>query len=187
MPSASLTRWNTDRTPRLAEIDNQCTICNSLAPPNPHLLDENLRGLILLLSAHFQGFCRDLYTECSQIIASKVRPTLEVLVQQQFTANRSLDHGNPNIDNIKKDFNRFGFALDMAGVDPANHARLADLKELNKWRNIAAHHGVVPPGGLPTLGTIQSWRNSCGGLAVSLDVIMYNQLRRLLRRRPWVP
>lgn len=187
MPSASLNRWVVDRTPKLGEIDKQCTTCNALGPPNPNLLDENLRGFILLLSAHFQGFCRDLYTECSQIIASKVRPTLEVLFQQQFTANRSLDHGNPNIDNIKKDFNRFGFSLEMAGADPANHARLAHLKDLNKWRNIAAHHGDVPPGGLPSLATIQSWRNSCDGLAASPDVIMYNRLRRILRRQPWIP
>lgn len=187
MPSASLTLWTTGRTRKLAEIDNQCTNCAALIPANPDLLEENLRGYILLLSAHFQGFCRDLYTECSQIIASKVRPTLEVLVQQQFSVNRSLDHGNPNIENIKKDFNRFGFALNMAAADPANHARLADLQELNKWRNIAAHHGVVPSNQFPVLATIQSWKISCGDLAASLDVIMYNRLRTILRRQPWVP
>jgi len=32
------------------------------SPPNPPLEDENLRRLIMLLSAHFQGYCRDLYT-----------------------------------------------------------------------------------------------------------------------------
>src|SRR3954449_1893724 len=119
MPSASLLRWRTDRMPRLAEVDAQCASSLVLAPPRPNLIDENLRGYILLLSAHFQGFCRDLYSECAQILASKIRPTLEVLVQEQFTAHRSLDRGNPNIENIKKDFNRFGFSLDMAGHDAA--------------------------------------------------------------------
>jgi hypothetical protein len=187
MPSASLTRWLSDRTPRLTEIDAQCTSCYAAIPPNPNLVEENLRGFILLLSAHFQGFCRDLYTECSQIIASKVRRSLEVIVQQQFTSYRSLDHGNPNIENIKKDFNRFGFSLNMAAADPANNARLAELKRLNEWRNIVAHQGALPLGGLPTLPTIQGWRNSCSGLATSLDGIMYNRLRTILRRRPWVP
>jgi hypothetical protein len=75
----------------------------------------------------------------------------------------------------------------MAAHDPANHARLAELKEMNKFRNIAAHHGVVPPPGLPSHPVVHAWKNSCNGLATSLDGIMYNQLRRMLRREPWVP
>lgn len=187
MPSASLIRWRNDRTPRLTEIDAQCVACDAAIPQNAHLIDENFRGYILLLSAHFQGFCRDLYTESAQIVASKIRATLRVLVQEQFTANRKLDHGNPNIENLKKDFNRFGFSLRMAAHDPANNARLSALGDLNDWRNIAAHHGVVPPAGLPALATIQIWRNSCDGLATSLDDIMYNHLRSILKRQPWVP
>jgi hypothetical protein len=173
--------------PSLAEVENQCLGSLALAIPNPKLADENIRSFILLLSAHFQGYCRDLYTECAQMIASKVRPTLRVLVQQQFTANRSLDHGNPNIINIQKDFHRFGFVLNMAASDPANNVRLAALKDLNDWRNIAAHHGTVLPGGLPSLAAVQGWRSSCSGLATSLDDIMYNQLRKTLRRAPWAP
>jgi hypothetical protein len=187
VPSASLNRWRNDRCVRLNEIGAQCAACDGAVPPNLNLIDENFRGFILLLSAHFQGYCRDLYTECAQIIASKVRPALQVLVQQQFTANRKLDRGNPNIENLKADFNRFGFNLAMTSHDRANQARLAHLKELNEWRNVAAHHGVVPPSGLPSLATIQIWRNSCDGLATSLDAILYNQLRRLIRRQPWLP
>lgn len=187
MPSASLRTWTTDRTARLVEIEKQCAMGNATTPANPILHDENLRALILLLSAHFQGFCRDLYTECSQIVVGKVRPTLQSLIQQQFSANCSLNSGNPNIDNIKKDYKRFGFPLDLAAIDPANHAHLANLRDLNIWRNIAAHQGVVPPAGLPPLASIQSWRHSCGGLATSLDAIMYNQLRKILSRPPWTP
>ena len=60
MPSASLHHWRTHRMPNLAEVDTQCTTSVALAPPNPRLVEENLRGYVLLLSAHFQGFCRDL-------------------------------------------------------------------------------------------------------------------------------
>jgi hypothetical protein len=84
-----------DRMPNLAEVDAQCTASLAVAPPKPRLVDENLRGYVLLLSAHFQGFCRDLYTECSQIVVAKVRPTLQLLFQDQFTAHRTLEHGNP--------------------------------------------------------------------------------------------
>jgi hypothetical protein len=186
MPSASLNHWTSDRMARLGEIDSQCAACSVAVPANPRLADENRRAFILLLSAHFQGFCRDLYTESAQMIASKVRPTLRVLVQGQFTANRNLDRGNPNLDHLKADFERFGLSRDLSAHDTANHARLPHLKELNKWRNIAAHHGTVPSSGLPLLSTIQGWRNSCNGLATSIDEILYDHLRLILRRKPWV-
>jgi hypothetical protein len=187
MPSASLQHWVNDRMLRLHEIEAQCAASQALDPPNPRLCEENLRGFIVLLSAHFQGFCRDLYTESAQIVVSRVLASLQVLIQDQFTAHRSLDQGNPTLQNLRKDFERFGFTLNLAAADPANPARLQHLTDLNRWRNIAAHHGTVPPAGLPSLAEPQQWRTSCNGLAASLDGIMYNELRRTLRRAPWAP
>ena len=185
MPSAALRDWQNERMPRINAIDTQCVACMALVPPDPRLVDENLRGYVLLLSAHFQGFCRDLYVVSSQVIASKVRPSLQVLIQRQFIDHLALDHGNPNLENLRRDFQRFGLKLDLA-ADPANHLRLRHLSDLNQWRNVAAHQGIVPPGGL-SIADVQAWRNSCDGLAASLDGIMYNQLRRILRRKPWAP
>jgi hypothetical protein len=187
MPSASLQHWQNHRMPRLQQIETQCAASLALAPPNPHLTEENLRGYVVLLSAHFQGFCRDLYTEAAQIIASKVRPTLQVLIQDQFSAHRTLDHGNPSADNLARDFNRFRFNLKTAlAADPANALRRQHLAALNQWRNVAAHQGTtLPPGGPLILATLRVWRQSCDGLATSLDGIMYNQPRKLLRRNPW--
>jgi len=187
MPSASLVRWRHDRMPRLSEIDAQCAAALALTPPRPNLVDENLRGFTLLLSAHFQGFCRDLYTECATIIGLRVRPRLRVLIQNQFAAHRKLDHGNPTAQNLRDDFERFGFTLDLTAADPANAARLHDLAALNRWRNVAAHHGTIPAGLPLDLPSLRGWRHSCDGLATSLDAIMYNETRRILRRAPWVP
>lgn len=187
MASASLQNWVNDRVPRLMEIEAQCAGSQALASSNPRLREENLRGYIVLLSAHFQGFCRDLYTESAQITAFRVRATLRILIQSQFTAHRALDHGNPNLQNLRKDFERFGFVLSLADADPGNRSRLQHLAELNKWRNIAAHHGPVPPAGLPSQTDLRDWRNSCNGLAASLDRIMAHELRRILRRAPWAP
>jgi hypothetical protein len=173
--------------PRLTEIDTQCAVSLVLAPPQPNLVEENLRGYVLLLSAHFQGFCRDLYTECARVILSRVRASLRALILTQFTASLRLDHGNPNLPNLRQDFERFLFTLDLAGADPANPARLIDLAVLNQWRNVAAHHGNVPAGVPLSLPSLRSWRNSCDGLATSLDNILYNEMRRILRRAPWVP
>jgi hypothetical protein len=187
MPSASLQRWQNDRMLNLTEIDTQCAASPALVPANPRLVDENLRGYVLLLSAHFQGFCRDLYTECAQIIVSKVRPKLQPLIQSQFAAHLRLDHGNPNLKSLKEDFERFGTAFNLATADPANQARLANLSRLNDWRNVAAHQGNLPTGAPLSLLLLQAWRNSCDGLATSLDQITYNVVRRILRRSPWVP
>lgn len=187
MPSASLLQWHNDRLVRLGRVDAQCAVSVAAIPADPPLIEENLRGYVLALSDHFQGFCRDLCTEASQIIVSKVRrPALELLFQAQFTAHRKLDHGNPNLDNLKADFKRFGFTLNLAAADPANAARLANLSVLNQWRNVAAHQGTPTPAAGPlTFPLVQSWRHSCQGLAISLDDVMYNRLLKLLKRRPW--
>lgn len=179
MPSSSLVYWQSFRVPRLIAFDAQCARLGSI-PEN----DENLRAYALLLSAHFQGYCRDLYAESAQLIVSRIRSRLQVIVQEQFTAHRNLDHGNPNLANIRADFERFGFTLDLPIADSANSARLNHLNQLNKWRNVAAHGGA-PTGNPPTILDLQMWRVSCDGLAVSLDQIMYDELRRILRRKPW--
>lgn len=185
MPSVSLLYWQNERKLRLQQVDLQCAASLAAAPPNLHLIDENLRGYVVLLSAHFQGFCRDLYTEAAQVIVSKLRPSLQILIQHQFTVHHKLDRGNPTHENLKDDFKRFGFALDLR-ADPANRPRLDDLSALNKWRNVAAHQGTTPPAGIPLdLSSLRTWRTSCDGLATSLDAILYNQLRGILKRTPW--
>jgi hypothetical protein len=97
-----------------------------------------------------------------------------------------LDHGNPNLSNLREDFERFGFALDLPAAAPANPARLQDLAALGRWRNVAAHHGTIPAG-TPALdlASLRAWRASCDGLATSLDATLYNEMRRILRRAPW--
>jgi hypothetical protein len=187
MPSVSLQSWRTDRMLSLQEIETQCAASLVVVPPNPRLYEENLRGSIVLLSAHFQGSCRDLYAECAQVVAATLPPALQVMIQTQFTASLALDRGNPSRDNLRRDFDRFGLPLDLLATDPANQGRLRDLGRLNGWRNVAAHHGVVPPGGLPSHVDLQTWRDSCDGLATSLDGILYNRLLAALGIAPWAP
>lgn len=187
MPSSSLTLWRTDRRPRLRAISDQCLAVGRASPTDPRLEDENIRGYLLLLSAHFQGFCRDLYTECAQVIVSGVGFPVRSIFQDELASNRKLDRGNPNLENLRRDFDRLGSPLDLAGADPANPVRLADLANLNRWRNIAAHHGVVPMGGPPTRAMVETWEISCDGLATSLDRIMYDQIAKVHGSPPWVP
>jgi hypothetical protein len=189
MPSASLTGWQSDRVPRLDEVEAHCAAVLSLVPPNPTFLDETLRGFVLHLSAHFQGYCRDLYTECTQIWIAAIPAGLRATAQAQFFARLALEKGNPTYNNIKQDFNRFGFLLNLQAAHPTGPQELTDLGHLNAWRNKAAHQHTKPlGGGIPavlTLPLVRRWRTSCDGLATSLDRIMRAELLRIMGVPPW--
>lgn len=192
MPSAALTRWQIDRMTRLAHSDMHCAgLFAPLAAPGmtPPLAQESLQGYVMLISGHFQGFCRDLYTECAQLCAAAVPAAMQTTIQAQFLAELALDRGNPTNTSIRKDFERFSFLLDLGGEDPLNPQRLTHLGHLNYWRNHVAHQrSSPPPAGVPAvlaLGVVQSWRASCDGLATSLDAIMKRELTRILGADPW--
>ena len=189
MPSIALSAWFGSRMISLEAVDIQCAAVTNLPTPDPTLLEENLRGYVLPLSAHFQGFCRDLHTECAQFVGNHVDSRIQVLVQQSFvTPKLALDHGNPNKKNINADFNRFGLTLNLEAAHPRNQARLSHLGELNKWRNAAAHHGVPPRSIRLDLQGIRKWKISCSDLAGSLDDRMYNHLIDLIvGPTPWTP
>ena len=168
-------------------MDAHCAVV--LVPPNPTFLDETLRGFVLHLSADFQGFCRNLYTECSQIWIAAIPAGLKATAQAQFTAQLALEKGNPTYDNIKRDFNRFGFLLNLQAAHPAGPRQVTDLGHLNDWRNKAAHQGTQPLGaGVPaslTLPVVRGWKASCDGLAASLDGVMSVELHRIMGAAPW--
>ena len=87
---------------------------------------------------------------------------------------------------IKRDFNRFGFLLDL---QVTNAGQITDLGHLNAWRNKAAHQGTKPlAGGVAaalTLPLLQAWKSSCDGLAVSLDGKMQVELTLMTGAAPW--
>lgn len=187
MPSAALTRWQHDRMPRLGHLEAHCAAL--FAPPPPPFAQESLQGYVMLLSGHFQGFCRDLYTECVQRCAAAAPAAMQTTIQAQFAAGVALNTGNPTIENIRKDFKRFGFLLNLEGAAPGNPQRVTHLGHLNYWRNHVAHQKATPPpAGVPavlTLADVQAWRASCDGLVVSLDDIMKQELTRILGAAPW--
>lgn len=171
---------------RLGEVDAHCVAVHTLAAPTQLLAEESLSGYVMLLSDHFQGFCRDLYTECSQIIAATLPIPLQGTVQAQFFAELKLNSNNPTVETLRKDFERFAFTLNFH-ADPANAPRLTHLGHLNKWRNAVAHKKTSPPVGVPplTLAAVQNWRNACDGLAMWLDGIMYAEVQRIIGAPPW--
>lgn len=189
MPSTALLDWQNDRTPRLNEVEAHCASVVAQVPPNPPFLDETLRGYVLHLSAHFQGFCRDLYAECTQVWIKAIPPNLKITAQMQFMSQLSLEKGNPSYDNIRQDFNRFGFLIDLQAAHPQGPQQITDLNHINTWRNKAAHQGKRPlPVGIPTaltLPILQGWKATCDALATSLDGVVKAQLSNIMGVAPW--
>ncbi|WP_439624713.1 hypothetical protein [Gemmata sp.] len=196
MPSHSLVRWRTDRVTRLDRIEAQNLALSVAVPPDPDLIDENLRGFVMLLAAHFQGFCRDLHSECVQAVANAVPAPMLYMFQTLCELGRELSGTNAKYTSIKADFERFDFDLtDALTTDPAvapavlvaNQAHISRIDHLNKWRNYAAHHNATPPavGGPFALPTVLLWKSACHELAAELDRVMYNQLVKLTGVAPW--
>jgi len=189
MPSASLIRWQTDRANRISQVEGHCREVELLVPANPTFLDETLRGYVLHLSAHFQGFCRDLYTECSLIWIRALPVGFGSIGRSQCFTQLAMEKANPSYENLKRDFNRFGFQLNLLTASPDGPRSVTDLGHLNDWRNRAAHQANHPfVGGVPqrlTLTILNEWQKTCERLASVLDGIMYNELTAILTAPPW--
>ncbi len=178
--------WNTTRQGRLSKLEAQCVWAAGLVPPDPDMVAEHLRAYVTLLSAHFQGFCRDLYTEASlKVVARIKRVGLRLIVQAQFAAGLKLGKVNPTLDALTEDFSRFGItSLRVAvGTAPPADAHKGRLKAMNECRNKCAHGEPVIPELLLT--NIQDWRASCGWLASRLNAVVYDKLRSAFRAAPW--
>ena len=145
----------------------------------------------VLLSSQFQGFCRDLHSECADYFVQGVPVGLRrTALRNVLVQNRKLDKGNPNPGNIGADYNRFGLSFwdEVRDLDLRNQARQNRLEELNAWRNAVAHQDFDPA----VLGTIvlrlqrvREWRNACNQLAKCFDEVMRSHLEAVNGVSPW--
>lgn len=185
-PSQALQEWNTTRQGRLTKLEAQCVWAAGLAPPDPEMVAEHLRAYVTLLSAHFQGFCRDFYTEASLKVVARIKQVgLRPIIQAQFATGLKLEKVNPTLDALAEDFGRFGIANLRAavGTAPPADTHKGRLKAMNECRNKCAHGEPVIPELL--FANIQDWRNSCDWLASRLNAIVYDKLWAAFRAAPW--
>jgi hypothetical protein len=192
MPSGSFSRWNTTRK---ASLDGVEQAHQRLGPSRPGIValrQHVVQGYTMQLSSQFQGFCRDLHSECTDAFANNVNPPIvRQVVRAYFLQGRKLETGNPNPGNLGNDFNRFGLVLwaRMTAHDAGTTARKAFLEGLNLWRNAFGHQDFTDPdlGGRTsvTLVEVRAWRKACHELAVTMDAVMLNHFQVELAVAPW--
>ena len=192
MPSVALLTWQGSRAVSLDEIENAHRSVGGSGPGRRTATQQINQAYAVLLSSHFQGFCRDLHSECVDFIVPFITPvSLRATCSLEWNWNRKLDHGNPNPGNIASDFNRLGVSLwpDAYGLDARNRQRRVLLEELNEWRNAIAHQDFDPVrlGGTVTLrlAQVRTWRTACTSLAGAFDAVMSNYLGRMCGAVPW--
>ena len=156
MPSRSLENWRTKRTNELDEIETAHTAIRGSGRGRRYATQQVNHAYVVLLSSQFQGFCRDLHSECVDHLLQIIQPaSLQSVLSAEFLLHRTLDRGNPTPSNLGADFNRLGleFWSDVNRISRRNERRQKYLEELNNWRNAIAHHDFDPAklGGRKTL------------------------------------
>lgn len=191
MPSQSLTRWDGERAVALDEIEAAHATVGGTDRGRRYATQQLNYAYAALLSAHFQGFCRDLHTESVERIVAVLPAQTQRFLRAELVWNRSLSKGNPHPGAVGADFNRLGFEFwtEVYALDARNNRRRELLQELIDWRNAIAHQDFDPVtvGASPTLhlARVRGWRSAVGSLARSFDQAMYNHLRRLTGAEPW--
>lgn len=191
MASRSLTKWNTVRAEALDEIENAHATVGGTERGRRYATQQINYSYAAILSSHFQGFCRDLHSECIDHILGMVPAQLRVFTRVEFIWNRSLAKGNPHPGAIGSDFNRLGidFWREVYALDARNERRRELLQELVDWRNAIAHQDfdLVAAGGSATLhlARVKERRRAVHALTRHFDQVMYNYLQALLGAAPW--
>ena len=150
------------------------------------------RSYAVLLASQFQGFCRDLHSECVEHLVKVLSPaSLQLIVRDALILNRQLDTKNAQPSSLGADFGRLGtnFWMQVKAHDTRNSSRQEMLVELNAWRNAIVHQDFSDPklGGTETLQlkTVRRWRGDCNRLAYSFDESMRQHLHSLTGSLPW--
>src|SRR5580700_2423715 len=122
MPSNSLRHWQDVCCIRLDEIVEAHRAVGGTGRGRRYATEQVNHAYAVLLAAQFQGFCRDLHSECVAYLASVVatHPALRDVLQDEFNLGRQLDRGNAQSGSLGADFGRLGidFWPELEAYDP---------------------------------------------------------------------
>ena len=193
MPSKSLQKWLTTRSALLDDIEHAHRSVRGTGPGSRAASQQINQAYAVLLSAQFQGFCRDFHTECIELFLTPVAdPDLRIMLQLNMMVSRKIDRGNPNPGNIGSDFNRFGISFWglLDSHSSATSSQKRDLELLNEWRNAIAHqdfasHMIRNGKVYLPVKQIRTWRRSCESLAKSFEKILGPLITLRTGTTPW--
>lgn len=190
VPSKALQRWRASRATELDRMEKAHVSVGGTAAGRRHTTEQINQAYAMLVSSHFQGFCRDLHSEAVAFLVAKVEPaSMRNITQVLLTRDRKLSKGNPNPSNIGSDFERLGmeFWRRVNRLSTRNPGRQQKVENLNAWRNAIAHQDFVPLGGprVLRLGWVRSWRGACDGLAGHFDAAVRAHIIGLVGTPPW--
>jgi hypothetical protein len=182
MCSRSLGYWNDTAATALDAVEAAHRAVSGVGRGRRDATQQINQGYLLLLSSHFQQFCRSLHSEAAGHLASGLAGRLRDVMQSSLTVGRKLDQGNPNPGNLGADFGRLGMAFwqDVVSFRKGNDARKLVLDRMGQWRNAIAHRDFGSPahhrelGGRSevTLKEVRAFRANCGGLARDFDAVV---------------
>lgn len=193
MPSVSYRRWRMARASALDEIAQAHAAVGGTARGRRYATQQINRAYAVLLASQFQGFCRDMHSECVDHIIAVIAPSplLRNLLQTELTRGRQLDRGNATSATLGADFGRFTMQLwaDLKVFEFNSTAWKKDLDLLNDWRNAIVHQDFTSSrlGGIMSLhlSKVRQWRRSCGRIARAMDEVIRRHLHGLTGISPW--
>lgn len=191
MPSNALLQWRDERSRSLDEFEMAHRGIGGSKRGRRYTTQQINRAYAVLVSAHFQGFCRELHSECINALTQTVPSGLvKASFQKALLYGRKLDRGNPNPGNIGEDFNRFEFLFwdTVYKLDHRNKGYRNLLENLNQWRNAIAHQDFNPlilGATILRLSIVRAWRRACDQLATAFDETMKSQLTAMTNNVPW--
>ena len=186
MPSHAMLTWQLVCESRLEPMRQLC-LADVSADRSAALADEQLRAFVVLLSAHFQGFLRDLYTECVQSLVRIMPESLRIGFEFQCFGGLKLETGNPKWDNIRIDFDRIGLDISQPfRTKPESERLLTQLGLLNRARNAVAHRENNRPDGVAIDSEHAAiWFAACDTIARELESVMDLHLATIIGQAPW--
>lgn len=190
MPSRSLAHWEGRRLSALDKLLSTHAAVAGAGRGHSFAARQVNQSCVVLLSSHFQAFCRDLHSEAADFISGATSPApLRAVIRVRLTEGRYLDKGNPTPGNLGADFGRFGFVFweEIHRHDRRNKDRHAALDKLMTWRNAIAHQDFTKLGPRPILrlANVRRWRKACEALASSFDAAVARQVAVLVGSSPW--
>lgn len=190
MPSLSLKYWNETAAVALGRMESAHRAVGGTGRGRRYATQQINQSYLMLVSSHFQQFCRSLHSEAAAHLVSGIDPALRPIIQASLTVGRKLDQGNPNPGNLGADFGRLGMSFwrDVTSSRDRNVARKDTLARMGHWRNAIAHQDFTSAAHVHELGgrteiTLpegRAFRSNCSNLARDFDTVVLAHIKAVV-------